>query len=709
MIRHQCVRHLLGLGILITFGVGALLPFSRSSTVIAQNGNISSSATIVINEILANAKNESSGESIELWNVTDTPIDIGGWTLGDAGDGNDVIGDFQPTWDRFAQGTQIPPYGFAVIVDPDAKEGDHPWINDREASEAIIVVTIGGDATIGNGMTNAGDDIFVRNGTAEIDHVSWTSDAGDGKSWERTSASDNTWSRSGADLGSSLGRGNNDAPIALFQCDIHDATVGQRVTCDASLSSDPEQSPLIYSWKVGDLLQPEQSHSNFSFTPTLPGEISIGLIVNDGNVDAIAESERIIVGAPPSYSNEIEISELFVNAIGEDGGKEWIELINTSATDIHLAGWLLDDGQGGSMPYRFPEETWIRAHSMLVVPDTTSRLILNNGQDAVRLSSPDDTIASEVTYQSAPENQSWARMDSLWNWTTITTPGSTNIMRTATPDIDDSVSEPAASEKSSASTTKSKAPLAPVKEVLDLRELQTLAMGTRVQFIATVYALPGVISTTRIVVLRHNVPVEVSMVSANFPEGLVEDDVIDVTGIIKRSRGQRYIETKEADVTIIPSLPDESPFVVSLQSIVDDTYRSMQLNTPIEAHGQVVEIGTTSFKLQLPSARITIGSKSLLQDELPPLGAMATVTGLLRKRGSSIGAELRSSADITIEDTLHPSQLDNPIVQKPVLPPWFSWLIIGIIVCIAITTMWTIHAMKKRVQMKNKQYPVDIA
>lgn len=430
--------------------------------------NAVATPTVVINEVLANAKNESSGEAIELWNITDAPIDIAGWILGDPGDGNDVITDTQPPWDIFAPGTQIPPQGFAIVVDPDAKEDDHPWIADRSTSEFIILVTISGDTTIGNGLTNASDSLFIKYGSTEIDRASWTSDAGDGNSWERTSASENTWTPSGAEAEASLGRGNNDAPKALFQCEPGNVTVEQTITCDASLSSDSEGSPLLYTWKINDLLQAEQSSPLYTFVPAQPGIVTIGLLVSDGTLDAIGEVEKLTVIEIPSYSKDVVISEIFANAIGEDGEKEWIELTNLSDDRVLLTGWLLDDGPGESAPYRFPDDTWIPGKSYLVLTDSISHLILNNSQDAVRLSSPDDVIVSQASYQSAPENQAWAKSGNVWGWTTTPTPGKTNLLTVPADSLDHESGTATTTSSNAGGAAKSKE-IVPIVEVDDLR------------------------------------------------------------------------------------------------------------------------------------------------------------------------------------------------------------------------------------------------
>ena len=69
------------------------------------------SAAIIINEVMSNALDEDTGEFIELYNISDEPVDVVGLKFTD-GDATDII---QP----FRQDDKgiIPPKGYGVILD----------------------------------------------------------------------------------------------------------------------------------------------------------------------------------------------------------------------------------------------------------------------------------------------------------------------------------------------------------------------------------------------------------------------------------------------------------------------------------------------------------------------------------------------------------------------------------------------------------------
>ena len=143
-------------------------------------------AGIVISEVLADPHSESKGEFVELYNAGDEPVDLEGWLLGDSRDVNDTITDFTGLHDAGLAGTVLAPGAFALVVDPDY-EGAY---NDRITAEGdparLLVLTIKGDRTLGNGLGNTADLVFLKRDDVTIDQFAWTESAGgNGISWER--------------------------------------------------------------------------------------------------------------------------------------------------------------------------------------------------------------------------------------------------------------------------------------------------------------------------------------------------------------------------------------------------------------------------------------------------------------------------------------------------------------------------------------------
>lgn len=143
-------------------------------------------AGIVISEVLADPHSESKGEFVELYNAGDEPVDLEGWPLGDSRDVNDTITDFTGPHDAGRAGTVLEPGAYALVVDPDY-EGEY---NDRIVAAGdpsrLLMLTINGDRTLGNGLGNSGDLVFIKRDEVTIDQFAWTESAGgNGVSWER--------------------------------------------------------------------------------------------------------------------------------------------------------------------------------------------------------------------------------------------------------------------------------------------------------------------------------------------------------------------------------------------------------------------------------------------------------------------------------------------------------------------------------------------
>lgn len=126
-------------------------------------------------------------------------------------------------------------------------------------------------------------------------------------------------------------------------------------------------------------------------------------------------------------SAAMRLSELFPDPL-EDEQEEFIELVNTGARAVDLAGWEVSDA---SRTYAFPTvrgRTVIPARGFLVLDRATTSLALNNsGGESVTLLDPDERQVDRVAYTGTTRTAwSYARMDTTWVWTSTVTPGAAN-------------------------------------------------------------------------------------------------------------------------------------------------------------------------------------------------------------------------------------------------------------------------------------------
>ncbi len=130
------------------------------------------------------------------------------------------------------------------------------------------------------------------------------------------------------------------------------------------------------------------------------------------------------------YPDKITINEFLPNPAGKDAGdeknpEEWIEIYNDSNQIINIGDWQLDDEEGGSKPFIFPENTLIAPRGFLVFSRRITGLALNNDGDEVRLLLPMGAIFQKIIYEKAPEGQSSTRTTEGFIWSTPT-PGILN-------------------------------------------------------------------------------------------------------------------------------------------------------------------------------------------------------------------------------------------------------------------------------------------
>ena len=129
---------------------------------------------------------------------------------------------------------------------------------------------------------------------------------------------------------------------------------------------------------------------------------------------------------PTPYPLGIVINEFLANA-GTIYLVEWIELFNQSDAPADLGGWRLDDvSNGGSAPYTLPPGATIAPNGFLVIYQTESGVVLNDGGDTVRLLHPDGTLAAEVTYGASHDDISLSRSpEGAW-YESTPSPGAAN-------------------------------------------------------------------------------------------------------------------------------------------------------------------------------------------------------------------------------------------------------------------------------------------
>ena len=131
----------------------------------------------------------------------------------------------------------------------------------------------------------------------------------------------------------------------------------------------------------------------------------------------------------PSSFSGLVLSEILPNPQERD--EEWIELFNPRSQLLHLCGWQLDDGEGGSAPFSLGEYT-VMPESYLLLPASHTKIAYNDTGDHVRLIAPLSTggtgVLVDTVYDDAPEGVSLLSLNGAWQPSRYPTPGGGNTV-----------------------------------------------------------------------------------------------------------------------------------------------------------------------------------------------------------------------------------------------------------------------------------------
>ncbi len=136
---------------------------------------------------------------------------------------------------------------------------------------------------------------------------------------------------------------------------------------------------------------------------------------------------------PPPVQSNVKINEIYSR--GTAANPDWIEIYNTSNTQIDLSGYKIYDigGQGGTKPKKeFPAGSTLPANGffVLVVDDTTSSGFgLSSDGETVWLENPSGSVIDNITFPALGVDTSYGRKpdgSNIWDKLSPPTKGARN-------------------------------------------------------------------------------------------------------------------------------------------------------------------------------------------------------------------------------------------------------------------------------------------
>lgn len=207
-----------------------------------------------------------------------------------------------------------------------------------------------------------------------------------------------------------------------------------------SLSNDSDHVRLLDPLgNLHDDVTYGSSREGYSYNRLLNGNFSesVHLTPGEGNIiENPTSTPKPTVTPKPittpiryDFSTKIVINELFPYPQKDSDQDEFVELKNTENRTISLYGWSVDDSEKGSVPYHFKQGDVIPPQGVILIEKINSHIAFNNDKDSARLLDPTGKIIAHLEYEKPVPGQSFNRLpDGTYGWSEIITPGKENTI-----------------------------------------------------------------------------------------------------------------------------------------------------------------------------------------------------------------------------------------------------------------------------------------
>ncbi|HBB37363.1 MAG: Collagenase [Candidatus Moranbacteria bacterium GW2011_GWC1_45_18] len=340
---------------------------------IADSGkaSLTDSENVYINEILANPKDGSADEYIEIVNGESGPVDLHGWMIRDDSKSGKYV---------FKEHVEIGPGGYLALYKSESK------ISLNNSKESVYLYNPAGKI-----VSSASYEKSQKNASYNFD----------GKNWK--------WSKY-----LTPGETNKFDSQPSVKIKKPKKAFKDLFTEFSAKAKDKETKKLKYIWDFGDGKKSYLAKTSHKYQGT--GKYTVTLTVSDDS-QTIEKSFTISVKNYPLP--DLEIVKIVPNPTGADSNNETIDLKNSSGKKVDLQGWKIATGAEEKV-YNHPLSDGIALGpgEIKTITREVSRFSLNNKAGKVRLISPDDKIADEVEYSKdkIAEGEAYVKTNEEWRW-----------------------------------------------------------------------------------------------------------------------------------------------------------------------------------------------------------------------------------------------------------------------------------------------------
>lgn len=398
----------------------ALAPLSAPASARAEDGG---TYTVIISEVgWAGSSLATIDEWIELTNLTDATVDLGGWTLAGAATNGGSL--------TLPAGSTVAPFQSFLISN---------YANDDARSALARAADL---VTASVSLSNSALAVTLHDADGAV-----RDSAGDGSAPLAGRTAGGTGGDAGGDVGGGAASMVRTAPVA-------DGTLGPSWTTAVGAAGFDESAPelgtpgSIEEWFVAqevvevvewievieEEVVEEPTTETIETVETAEGIETVEIVEGVAELEEPAEPEVADTAPEPepepsAPTINYPVGTLVVNEVVSDADEEWIEIYNPYNNVIPLAGWTVRDASGKAAA--LPEQL-LGWDQYVVVRNPIGKL--NNDGDTAELVDPNGVVIDAMTYGagdiSAAENpNALARdADGEWRVTTTPTPGSMNLI-----------------------------------------------------------------------------------------------------------------------------------------------------------------------------------------------------------------------------------------------------------------------------------------
>ena len=331
------------------------------------------------------------------------------------------------------------------------------------------------------------------------------------------------------------------------------------------------------------------------------------------------------------------------------GGVEWVEIANADEATADLAGWTLDDGEGGSRPYVLPAETAVSPGGRLIIGGTQSRIGLNDDGDRVRLIDRTGNVAVDVAFGRAPVGQIYILNGGAWSWSDPTSSAVATPKPVATETTVTAVSENTAAIDVAAATADA------VADILEAAD------GEKVTVAGIVVLPPDRVGKTLAAIADTDGAAGIFIrLSRRKNHHLSVGQRVAVTGVIHEVSGNRWISAEE----LIADGGNDA-IVYAPMSIADITGNDD--GRPVLVRGVVEKSGTGWWRLTDADAAASIKATLPTGKKFPivAMGSMVEAAGVVRYRQTGLELVMMDGGNLKITAAKNAGDVTSAVELVP--------------------------------------------